>query len=118
MGGTNANGSKTALKTLTSSVGGLTITQQNVKKVGNVVSLNCELLNTSAVAAYTVLFTLPAGIRPYGYLFTSAVGLSTPNLPIQINDSNGNVTSPWAFPGGNVYYELNVAYITEEGGGD
>ena len=114
-GSTNAMAPSYKVYIATSPATGLSITQQQIVRSGNIITMNCELYNTAQIAGYTTLFTIPPGTRPEAYLFCSATCLATDkaSMPIQIKP-DGTVLSPWNFTGGNYYFELNVTYVVKE----
>ena len=75
--------------------------------------MNAEFLNTDSISANTGLFTMPVGARPTKNITGAFVVLDAnvkTNMPLVIEGSTGLVRSPWAFSGGNYYYEVNIAY--------
>ena len=88
------------------------------QKRDNIVYLNIELLNTAAISSNTGLFTMPAGARPTKNIagVFSVLSSSKSDMPLVIEGGTGLVRSPWAFEGGNYYYEVNIAYPVDGGG--
>ena len=92
---------------------GMTISWWGVKKYKGVVYFNAEFLNTGTISANTGIFTMPPGCIPTTNTTFSFVVLDAnqkTNMPGVIEATTGLVRSPWAFSGGNYYYEVNVAY--------